>query len=459
MDRIDLTRFPMTKISGFGRYPTSPARIMPVWEDFEITRALKARGDFKFLARGTGLSYGDASLNRNNVCVSMRSMDRVLGFDHANGIIHVEAGVTLREILSFVIPKGWFLPVTPGTAHPSIGGSVACDVHGKSKLPMHNYIRRLHMILADGSPIVCSPSENPDLFFATVGGMGLTGVITSVELELQSIKSSWVRYEGTRAANLDEIFSQFKDADDWPMTVAWIDCVARGAKLGRSIMMKGRFAEPGDLKKGREPLHVPQKLKLAVPFDFPSFTLNKLTVSAFNMLYNGKHPKRLETIMDYDSFFYPLDAIAHWNRIYGRPGLLQYQFLIPPEQGFEGVKSVLEMIAATGKASFLAVLKKFGPMQNQGLLSFPTPGYFIALDFPYGNGSILEQMELWDKRVLEYGGRLYLTKDARMSRETFRAMYPRVDEFLSVKAKYDPDCVFRSDMAYRLGLVQRERRV
>ena len=451
----ELTRFPVTSLHGFGRYPVSPARLMPVWENFQIQKALQNRGDFSFLARGTGLSYGDASLNRNNICVSMLSMDRFLGFDHANGFIHVEAGVTLREILEFVIPAGWFLPMTPGTAHPSIGGSVACDVHGKSKVSMHNYVRRLHMVLADGSPITCSASENTDLFYATVGGMGLTGIITSVELELVPIKSSWVHYVGTKAKNLEDIFAQFEEADEWPMAVAWIDCVAKGANLGRSIMMKGRFAEPDDLKKGQVPLAVSNKLKLAIPFDFPSFSLNKLTVSAFNALYSGKHPKHLENIQDYETYLYPLDAIKNWNRIYGSPGLLQYQFLIPPEYGFEGVKTILEMIAKTGKASFLAVLKKFGSIQNKGLLSFPAPGYFIALDFPYGNGKILEQMDLWDKRVLDFGGRLYLTKDARMKRETFEAMYPRIDEFKQVKAKYDPNCVFRSDMAYRLGLVDR----
>lgn len=457
MQKNDLTRFPVTRLSGFGRYPVSPARVMPVWEDSQISNALANRGDFSFLGRGTGLSYGDASLNRNNMCVSMRPMDRFLGFDQANGVVHVEAGVTLREILELIIPKGWFLPVTPGTAHPSIGGSVACDVHGKTKHSMHNYVRRLHMVLADGSPITCSANSNSDLFFATVGGMGLTGVITSVELELTRIKSSWIQYSGVKAKNLDEIFAQFQDTDDWPMTVAWIDCVARGANLGRSIMMKGRFANPEDVGKGREPLAVSSKFKLAVPFDFPSFSLNKLTVSAFNALYAGKHPKKLETIMDYDAFFYPLDAISHWNRIYGKPGLLQYQFLIPTEHGFEGIKALLEMISATGKASFLAVLKKFGQIENRGLLSFPAPGYFIALDFPYGDGKILEQMDMWDRRVLDFGGRLYLTKDSRMKRETFEAMYPRIDEFKEVKAKYDPSCVFRSDMAYRLGLVGRGR--
>ena len=407
MGKTDLTRFPVTKLENFGRYPKSPARLMPVWENFQIQQALKSRGDFFFLPRGTGLSYGDAALNRNNICVSMTAMDRILAFDHANGFIHIEAGVTLRQILEFVIPAGWFLPATPGTAHPSIGGTVACDCHGKGKGSIQDFVRRLHMILADGSPITCSASENSDLFYATVGGMGLTGIITSVELELQPIKTSYIHYMGTKAKNLDEIFAEFEDAEDWPMTVAWIDCVAKGASLGRSIMMKGRFAEPDELKPKQTPLAVQNKLKLAVPFDFPSFTLNKLTVSAFNALYSGKHPKTLENIQDYDQFFYPLDAITNWNRIYGSPGLLQYQLLIPPECGFEGIKALLEMISKTGKASFLAVLKKFGNMDNKGLLSFPTPGYFIALDFPYGNGQILKEMEQWDRQVLEYGGRLY----------------------------------------------------
>jgi decaprenylphospho-beta-D-ribofuranose 2-oxidase len=447
--------YPEQELAGFGRYPRTSARLVPVWEDGQAAATIRDRGNFSILARGTGLSYGDASLNRDNVCLGMSSMDCFLGFDAQAGVVHVEAGVTLKQILAFAIPRGWFLSVTPGTAHPSIGGSVACDVHGKSKFSMHTYVRRLHMMLADGSKITCSAVENSDLFYATVGGMGLTGVILSVELQLMPIKSSYLMYDGVKADNLDAIFAEFEsiNGDEWPLTVAWIDCVAQGGKLGRSIMMKGRFAQPSDLPKGRDALAVMHKPKLVVPFNFPSWTLNKATVSAFNMLYQAKHPRHLQTIMDYESFFYPLDAVKHWNRVYGSPGLLQYQFLIPPECGFEGIKAVLELIAKTGKASFLAVLKKFGPMENKGLLSFPAPGYFLALDFPFGDGKLLENMEEWDKKVLEFGGRLYLTKDARMKRETFQAMYPRIEQFKEVKAKYDPNCVFVSDMARRLGLV------
>lgn len=454
MNKAELLRYPLTELTGFGCYPRSQARVVPVWEDFMAADALRGRGEFRVLARGCGLSYNDASLNEGNICLGMSPMDRFLAFDPATGILHVEAGVTLAQILEFAVPRGFFLPVTPGTAHPSIGGCVACDVHGKSKLPIHNYVKRLHMMLADGSQMTCSADRNPDLFYATAGGMGLTGVILSVEIELMPIKSSYVRYLGIKASNLDNIFAEFNDTDDWPLTVAWIDCIASGGKLGRSIMMKGRFAEPWELPKGREPLNVPKRLQLGVPFNFPQFTLNRKTVSAFNFLYQAKHPKKMETVMDYVSFFYPLDFVHNFNRIYGKPGLLQYQFLLPPEVSFEGVKALLEMISATGKASFLAVLKKFGPIENKGLLSFPKPGFFLALDFPYGDGKILENMEQWDKKVLDFGGRLYLAKDARMTRATFEAMYPRADEFRQIKTKYDPGSVFTSDMGRRLGLVR-----
>jgi len=209
--------------------------------------------------------------------------------------------------------------------------------------------------------------------------------------------------------------------------------------------MRGEFAKKADLKtsgRRRQALQVSRKPKVIVPFDFPAMTLNRLTVSAFNAVYFGKHPQRLKTIMDYDSFFYPLDSVLAWNRGYGKAGLVQYQFLIPPKHSFEGVKTLLEAISASGKASFLAVLKKFGPMKNQGLISFPEPGHFLALDFPVGNGEILKQMDHWDELVLKFGGRIYLAKDARMRAATFQAMYPRLPEWLRVKAKYDPENVF-----------------
>jgi decaprenylphospho-beta-D-ribofuranose 2-oxidase len=379
-----------------------------------------------------------------------------LGFDPQRGLLHAEAGVTLEQILNEFIPRGWFLHVTPGTKYPTLGGSVACDVHGKSHLSFSHCVERLHLLLANGERVACSPREKPELFWATVGGMGLTGLILSVELKLKPIETSYLRYEGIKASNLEEIFRLYEESEDSPLTVAWIDCLARGRSLGRSIMMRGDFARKADLKtsaRRRNPLPVSRPLSLTVPLDFPAVTLNRLSVAAFNAVIYTKHPRHSETIMDYHSFFYPLDSILRWNRVYGKSGLLQYQFLIPPQQSFDGIKALLEAISATGKASFLAVLKKFGPMKNQGLISFPTAGHFLALDFPVGNGDILKCMDQWDELVLKFGGRIYLAKDARMRPETFRAMYPRLPEWLRLKAKFDPGNVFSSDMARRLGLL------
>jgi decaprenylphospho-beta-D-ribofuranose 2-oxidase len=444
------------EVMGWGRYPRSHSNVLPIFSPREAERALQQRVGLTLLGRGQGRAYGDAASNSGNVCLDFTPSDRFLGFDAKRGLLHAEAGVTLEQILNEFIPRGWFLPVTPGTKYPTLGGCVACDVHGKNHLSISNYLERLHMLLADGSYVTCSPKEKPDLFWATTGGMGLTGLILSVELRLQPIESSYLRYEGIKANNLEEIFRLFEESETCPMTVAWIDCLAQGRTLGRSIMMRGEFARKADLKtsaRRRQALAVSHNPKLIVPINFPAMSLNRFTVAAFNAVYFGKHPKRVEAIMDYDSFFYPLDSVLQWNLIYGKPGMVQYQFLIPSKHSFEGIKTLLEAISATGKASFLAVLKKFGPMKPQGPISFPVPGYFLALDFPVGNGEILKHMERWDELVLKFGGRIYLAKDANLRAETFRAMYPRLDEWLQVKKKYDPNNVFVSDMARRLGLL------
>lgn len=446
---------PEIEITGWGRYPASAARVFPVQSTAEPGQVLKARRGKSLLGRGAGRAYGDAALNRSNFCLDFTPYNRFIAFDEQTGILRAEAGVTLEQILGVFVPRGWFLPVTPGTKYPTLGGSVACDVHGKSSYSLSHYVERLHMLLADGSYVTCSAEYLPDLFWATVGGMGLTGLILEVELKMTRIETCLIKYQGVKARNLEEIFQLFEETEEWPMTVAWIDCLARGKKLGRSIMMRGAFARQNELKSIAQQSRarsVPNKGKLAVPFAFPAWSLNKLSVAAFNTCYYGKHPRCLDTIMDYDSFFYPLDSILKWNLIYGGPGLVQYQFLIPLEQGFEGVKTLLEEISATRRASFLAVLKKFGNIQNPGMISFPAPGYFLALDFPVGQGGILKHMDQWDKLVLKYGGRIYLAKDARMKQETFNAMYPRINEWRAVKQKYDPKNVFSSDLARRLGL-------
>ena len=445
------------EIAGWGRFPRAACHVLSGYAPADAAAFLAGRAGRTLIARGAGRAYGDAALNRNQGVIDLTGMRRFLAFDPQTGLLHAEAGVTLQDILHTFVPRGWFLPVTPGTQYPTLGGSLACNVHGKSKESLSHHVERLHMLLADGSVTACSRRTHPDLFWATLGGMGLTGIILSAEIRLRPIASSFIRYEGVKAANLDAIFRLFEEERDAPLSVAWIDCLARGANLGRSIMMRGDFARPGDLKQAaqrRRPLQVPRKSKIPVPVEFPAWTLNPLSMLAFNTAYYAKHPARLHTVMDYDSFFYPLDTILRWNLIYGRRGMVQYQFLIPPDRSFEGVKSLLEKIAASGRASFLAVLKKFGDQPEQSTLSFPGPGYFLALDFPVGDGRILGLMDVWDREVLEYGGRIYLTKDARMKRETFEAMYPGLAAWKRVKQAVDPKGVFASDMARRLGLLE-----
>jgi decaprenylphospho-beta-D-ribofuranose 2-oxidase len=443
------------ELTGWGRYPRSRARVVSVMREGDPSRALAGRKGLRVLGRGAGRAYGDAALNGGNLVLDFRPSDRFLAFDPRTGVLHAEAGVTLEQVLETFVPRGWFLPVTPGTKYPTLGGSVACDVHGKSACPISHYLRGLRLLLADGSEVSCSPRERADLFWATVGGMGLTGLILSVELKLRPIETSRLNYQGLKTRDLEGVFKLYEEKGQAPLSVAWIDCLARGRSLGRSIMMRGDFARRRDLPAAdrRDPLRVPHPPKLTVPFAPPSWTLNPLSVAAFNQVIYGKHPARLETLMDYEEFFYPLDSVLRWNLVYGGPGLLQYQFLIPRERAFDGIKTVLEAISATGKASFLAVLKKFGDLRNPAPLSFPMPGYFLALDFPVGNGGILKDMERWDELVLKFGGRIYLAKDARMRRATFEPMYPRLKEWKRAKAKYDPRGVFASDLGRRLGLV------
>jgi len=445
---------PKIELSGWGCYPKAESYLLPIHGPDAAAEALRHRQGRAVIGRGQGRAYGDPAINAGGICLSMTPSNRFLSFDPATGWLHAEAGATLEQILETFIPRGWFLPVTPGTKYPTLGGSVACDVHGKSKHPISHYLGRIRLLLADGTTITCSRTERPDLFWATTGGMGLTGLILSAEIQLQPIETSYLKYEGVKAGNLEEIFRLFEESEDSPLTVAWIDCLASGRSLGRSIMMRGEFAKRCEVKT-RNPLAVMRKPRIAVPGDFPAWTLNRVSVAAFTAVIYGKHPRRLDTIMDYDAFFYPLDSVLRWNRIYGRPGMVQYQFLVPPKHGFEGVKTLLEAISATGRASFLAVLKKFGTLDNQGPLSFPTPGYFLALDFPVGRGQILKDMDAWDELVLKYARRLYLAKDSRMKKETFAAMYPRLAAWKKIKAAVDPGNVYCSDMARRLGLVER----
>jgi FAD/FMN-containing dehydrogenase len=432
----------MTRLtSGWGNYPVVESEVLGFSNEEELRERLAREG---VIAQGLLRSYGDSALSERAITTS--SYNRFLSFQPETGTLICESGVSLSDILEVFLPRGWFLPVTPGTKFVTIGGAIASDVHGKNHHKSGsfcNHISSMDVMLPSGEVLTCSHDTNPGLFRATCGGMGLTGVILRASLRLIPVKSAHIKQETVKTKDLLHIMEMFESSVDWTYSMAWIDCLSSGRALGRSIMMRGEHAGEGDLA-------LPKKQKLSVPVYFPGFVLNNLSVRAFNMLYYTKAPAGTAGgIVDYDSFFYPLDAIGNWNRIYGRRGFTQYQFVLPIEASREGMKKMLNKIAASGMGSFLAVLKLFGA--QEGLMSFPMEGYTLALDFPMKRG-LLQLLDELDRMVVDYGGRLYLTKDARMAAETFRASYRNLDEFLALREKYDPGGKMSSLQSRRLGI-------
>ncbi|HEX2532823.1 MAG TPA: FAD-binding oxidoreductase [Chitinophagaceae bacterium] len=406
------------------------------------------------IARGAGRCYGDASLARHTV--STLKYDKILSFDTEKGYFECQSGLTLDAILEVIVPKGWFLPVTPGTKFITVGGAVASDVHGKNHHvdgSFSAHVLEMDVLLADGRVETCSQDRHPDLFWATCGGMGLTGIITRVKFDLKKIETSYIKQKQVKAENLEEVlrlFEQYKDATN---SMAWIDCLKKGKNFGRSILMVGEHARLEDLseKQRKAPLALPKKRKITFPFNLPSFVLNTFTVKAFNWLYYGKNfKKEINNVVSYEPFFYPLDSILHWNRGYGKKGFVQYQFVLPLESK-QGLIEILNRISDAGMGSFLAVLKVFGKQDD--LISFPTEGYTLALDFPVRKGLFAFLDEL-DEIVLRYNGRLYLTKDARMKPEIFWRSYPNAQRFLDIVKKWNPQFKINSIQAHRLNITQ-----
>ncbi len=442
-------------LSGWGRYPLSESDLYRP-EKLDELRAIVAGNGASLIPRGAGRAYGDAALNEQNRVVDLQRLNRMLSFDAESGLLRCEAGVTIADLIEVFMPRGFFPPVSPGTRFVTLGGSIAADVHGKnhhrdSSLAAH--VTNFDLMLASGEVKRCSREENANLFWATVGGMGLTGVILELELRMRRIDSAYLRGELIRAANIDAAIEAFERTDSqYGYSVAWIDCASGHGALGRSILSVGDFAARGTLpaKLAQEPLRIKPKVHTAVPFDLPGIALNSLTVRAFNAAYYAFHREsRAGTIFDWDSFFYPLDSIRDWNRIYGKRGFVQYQCVWPPAESRAGLVETLETISRSRRASFLAVLKKFGA--QQGMLSFPMPGYTLALDFPVGYG-LFEFLDSLDAMVLRRGGRVYLAKDARLGPETVRAMYPNLARWQEVKAAADPEGRFSSNLSRRLGM-------
>ncbi len=437
-------------LSGWGGWPKSEAHLTRPEKMVALSPV-----EGQQIARGLGRSYGDAAVLSEGTTVLTERLDRMLTFNAETGVLRAEAGVTLEDVLKVFVPQGWFLPVTPGTKFCTLGGCLAADVHGKNhhvEGSFSRYVESARLVPADGAERIISPTENAELFWATVGGMGLTGFIRDITLRLKPIETSLMKVNHKSAANLAEAMELMKvDDPNMPYCVAWIDCVASGEKLGRSVVMTGRHAYRSEIPtKIENPLECRFKGQKPMPFNFPSFALNRFTVGTFNSFYHWQQGRKGEFLTGFDPYFYPLDGIKNWGRMYGKAGFLQYQFVIPDEGAEEVLTSVLEKVSLSGNASFLAVLKRMGEA-SPGLLSFPISGWTLALDIPVTDKA-LEMLDDLDELISDAGGRLYLAKDSRLDPDTFRAMYPRVPELRKLLMDYDPDQKFASNLSKRLGV-------
>ena len=450
-----MTNFLARPMSGWGRFPVEPCYLFRPERRAEVAAILASGAQRTYVSRGLGRSYGDAALNRDGGVICHTRLNRFLSFDSSTGTLECEAGVSFEEILRSFLPRGFFLPVTPGTKFVTVGGAIAADVHGKNHHQdgtLASFILDLKLLTPTGSVLACSRDSNPEIFWATVGGMGLTGMILSARMQLRKIESAYVLVDYQKARNLEEALDAMGESDErYQYSVAWIDCLKGGKSLGRAVLMRGNHAAELP-KRIRHPLAEPPRSHWNLPFDLPSLALNRLSVGAFNSLFYAFHRTMTKQVVDFESYFYPLDAIEDWNRLYGKRGFVQYQVALPQESGRTGLKALLRRLAESRRASFLAVLKRFGD-GNPGLLSFPLRGYTLALDLPVTNGLVPLLREL-DRVVISMGGRTYLAKDAVLSAADFRAMYPNVEAFRAVKRKLDPQGLLSSSLARRLGIVE-----
>lgn len=414
----------MPPFQSWGRFPQVEQTEVPL---FWTTDFPPRSGHGTVLPVGLGRSYGDACLNAGNTVCLTPLLKRFLDFDPNTGILACEAGVSLAEILEVFVPRGWFLPVTPGTKFVTVGGAIANDVHGKNHHvsgTFGRFVRRFELVRSNGECLLCSPDLNPDLFSATIGGLGLTGFISWAEIQLRPIVSRQITMQSIKFCGLPEFIELSREFAKHEYTVSWVDCVATGDNAARGIFMAGDHSTQPEELKSRPPRGIP------VPFDFPGLALNHYSVSLFNTAYYHKQrQKRITTTIDYDPFFYPLDSVLHWNRIYGRLGMTQFQCCIPHEKGLTAATAILDAVARSGLASFLTVLKVCGDICSPGMMSFPRPGITIALDFPIKPGRTAPLIQRLNQMTLEAGGRIYPAKDAFMTAAQYRAFYPRLEEF------------------------------
>ena len=438
-------------LSGWGNFPKINAKICSP-RDLESLIVQIKKGHA--IARGNGRSYGDSSINVQNT-INMKHFKRMLFFDKNHGKLISESGVFLSDIVKVFLPQGWFPAVTPGSKFVTLGGMIAADVHGKNhhkEGSFGKFVEWIELIDKNGKIIRCSKEKNKKIFEMTIGGMGLTGIILKASIKLKSIETGWIKQKIFRTKNLDETINIFEKTMNSNYSVAWVDCLQSQKNLGRSLIILGEHANLKDLKKFKVKRKFPtaEEKIIFLPFYFHPKVLNKFTVKIFNFFYYYFHYfKRNETLISWDKFFYPLDKIIGWNKIYGRKGFIQYQCVLPLEKSKEGMKELLFNISKTGHCSFLTVLKRFGPQDS--LFSFPMEGYTLALDFPV-NSKTLKLMERLDEITLKYDGRFYLAKDSRLKSETLYKSDRRVYDFVHKRKKEKLLKSFNSSQSNRLKI-------
>ena len=442
-------------LTGWGRIMPSTAELAAPASDAAAAELLRAARPV--IPRGLGRSYNNAAQSAGGLVLSTARLNRIIALDPATGLAHCEAGTSLEQLMTAGLPHGWFVPVSPGTRQVTVGGAIAADVHGKNHHragTFAGHVRELTLLLPSGELRTVTPGGDPDLYWATAGGMGLTGLILRAVVQLTKVGTSLLAVDTVRTADIDETMRVLTEHDQTHgYTVAWSDSLATGVATGRSVITSGDFAAVGDLPASARdrPFHFDPRARLALPDLFPPGLLNRRSIRLANEVWYRKAPKsrhgELQTI---SQFFHPLDGIGNWNRVYGRAGFRQYQYVLP--FGAEAaVRRSFEIVSALPAPSFVTVLKRFG-QADPGLLSFPRPGWTLALDFPARTPALLPLLDRLDRLVLEHGGRVYLAKDSHVARSAFEAMYPQVEAFRKIRADIDPDRVFASDLSRRLGL-------
>ena len=441
-----------TELGGWGRYPRCCSTLLTA-DSVASVRALQ-RDLEGYVARGAGRAYGDAGVGLPST-IAMRSLDRMRHFDPASGVLTVEAGVTLKDVIDALLPRGWFVPVVPGTSFVTVGGMVAADVHGKNHHRcggFGHHVISLVLLAPSGEALTCSPSENAELFKATIGGMGLTGIIVEVTFRMIRVETGWIRQSTRATSDLDATLTALTEGDaQSTYSVAWIDVSPGRKRLGRGVVFLGEHALRTELTQASPAFPPSRRPSHSVPVDLPRGALNRWSVAAFNAIYHGKAAARPgTTLVRWDKYFFPLDAIGDWNRLYGRGGFLQHQCVIPVAAAAKTIANILDRVAAAGCAPFLAVVKSLGP--GGGLLSFPMPGLTLALDLAV-SPRVFTLLDELDRAVVGVGGRLYLAKDARQSIDTFRAGYPKLLDFEAARRAIGAHRRVRSHLSARLGII------